>query len=376
MGRDSVITTILAATTVKNAALIAVVVAPLLTLINQWEAFFADAPFDWLKFALTCVVPYSVSTVTAMLSSPRAMTPVARELPDPMAEPVVLPAAAPVAAAPDLVDISSILSTAEERGRTIRANAERVNATSKERSLFIGELIGRAETLSQEVGQVMADMKEDSGRFNAAETHMEALRKGLSRVQADMSEGQAEARALQDAMASFRQTVDEIATFAGDIESVAKQTNLLALNATIEAARAGEAGRGFAVVAGEVKGLAGKTGDAVERIQTLTGDLSSVSKNFMGKIEGLDTSLTKTQERTVSYAGQVDETSSNIQELAGKALTNVGAMSGQLEKLSDITADIGDIKSNTEAAVTGSAKNIELSSDLLGSLEKARTRLG
>ena len=96
----------------------------------------------------------------------------------------------------------------------------------------------------------------------------------------------------------------------------------------------------------------------------------------MGKIGGLDSSLTKAQEQTANYAGEVDETSSNIQELAGKAQANVGAMSGQLEKLSEITADIGDIKSNTEAAVTGSAKNIELSSDLLGSLETARTFLG
>ncbi len=96
----------------------------------------------------------------------------------------------------------------------------------------------------------------------------------------------------------------------------------------------------------------------------------------MGKIEGLDASLTRAQKQTANYAGEVDETSSDIQELAGKAPTNVGAMSGPLEKLSGITADIGDIKSNTEAAVTGSAKNIELSSDLLGNLEKAKIRLG
>ena len=70
MGRTSALSTIVAATTVKNAAVIAAVVAPLLTLINQWEAFFGGAPFDWLKFALTCVVPYSVSTVTALLNRP------------------------------------------------------------------------------------------------------------------------------------------------------------------------------------------------------------------------------------------------------------------------------------------------------------------
>ena len=50
----------------RRAAISALIVASLLTLINQFEAFAGNAPIVWSKVALTFAVPYAVATVGAV----------------------------------------------------------------------------------------------------------------------------------------------------------------------------------------------------------------------------------------------------------------------------------------------------------------------
>jgi methyl-accepting chemotaxis protein len=51
--------------TPRRALITALIVGPILILINQWDALFAESDFDWMKAALTVFVPYCVATVGA-----------------------------------------------------------------------------------------------------------------------------------------------------------------------------------------------------------------------------------------------------------------------------------------------------------------------
>ena len=53
-------------TTITRAAKLALVVGPILVLINQGDRMFSGTQLDWLKMALTFAVPYCVSTWTSV----------------------------------------------------------------------------------------------------------------------------------------------------------------------------------------------------------------------------------------------------------------------------------------------------------------------
>ena len=78
--------------------------------------------------------------------------------------------------------------------------------------------------------------------------------------------------AVARADALIQTVLDQIASFAREIDEVTAQTRMLSFNATIEAARAGDAGRGFAVVADEVRALASRTGTSTNQIGALVKD--------------------------------------------------------------------------------------------------------
>ena len=104
-----------------------------------------------------------------------------------------------------------------------------------------------------------------------------------------------------ETMGAISTSSRKISDIIGVIDSIAFQTNILALNAAVEAARAGEQGRGFAVVAGEVRTLAGRTGEAAKEIKHLIQD--SVHKVEEGSLQ-------------VTQAGQtMDEIVSSVQRV-------------------------------------------------------------
>jgi methyl-accepting chemotaxis protein len=155
---------------------------------------------------------------------------------------------------------------------------------------------------------------------------------------------------LVNSMAAISDNSGRIAEITGIIEGIAFQTNILALNAAVEAARAGEQGRGFAVVASEVRSLAQRSSsaakeikglistsvdnvrqgsqfadeagvtisevtEAVSRVTTILGEISSASGDQSRGIEQVNLAITQMDQVTQQNAALVEEAAAASQSL-------------------------------------------------------------
>ena len=166
--------------------------------------------------------------------------------------------------------------------------------------------------------------------------------------------------------------VEQIVEVANAIQEIASQTNLLALNATIEAARAGEAGKGFAVVADEINNLSTTTGDEIEKVNSLTKEvttnidiLSKVSNQIVAFLnedvlkdyENLETMANSYME-DATYYGDV---SKELGSSAGELRTSVEEINRVLDAIgssqNDLNEAIHDISVNMQS-ITDSSENV------------------
>ena len=152
----------------------------------------------------------------------------------------------------------------------------------------------------------------------------------------------------EQAITSTANYSEEIAHLSENIKAIAEQTNLLALNAAIESARAGEHGRGFAVVADEVRGLAIKTRESTDKIQTTVEALTASMQSTINKIEtSLDDCRTSMDcnERVIRFMNSILEqisttnsTAAQITDCANEQTSMITTVDHEIEKINRVQA--------------------------------------
>lgn len=361
---------------VRRAVITAVLIGTILTIINQWTFFAGTEPFSAIKAMLTLIVPFLVSLAGAALMRRELSVPPADQRDEPAevttddagAVPAEDPEPVPLAEDPCAADRSSELDEAAAVMAEIAGNAAKVNASSEHRKTFLTGLVETAHTLQRN----MRDVGDKSARCS---TEMQEVNASIANIKGAVSavsqRNEAAIGLLEDLTASvdsFAGKFSEIEALAQNISAISAQTNLLALNATIEAARAGESGKGFAVVAGEVKALAGSTEQAVSSISEILDDMTNAMQCTQSSVQKISENLEQTVNDSSESLSQVKSIEGRVAETAELNVETANEMNEKVKTFDEIASHLEQIKADTENAIVGSARNMDLA-------EKARSHI-
>ncbi|WP_186294267.1 methyl-accepting chemotaxis protein [Bradyrhizobium guangdongense] len=262
---------------------------------------------------------------------------------------------------------------ADEFEARIGEIVETVSSASTELEASAKTLTATADRSQQLATAVAAASEQATANVQSVASATEQLTSSVSEISRQVQESANMASAAVDQARSTNARVSELSAAAGRIgdvveliNTIAGQTNLLALNATIEAARAGEAGRGFAVVASEVKALAEQTAKATGEISQQISGIQAATGESVGAIRAISGTIERLSEISSTIAAAVEEQGAATQEIS----RNVQQAAQGTQQVSSNIADV-----ERGAGETGSASSQVLSAAQMLSGDSSRLKV-
>jgi len=256
--------------------------------------------------------------------------------------------------------VVQISSAAEE----LSAVTEQASAGVNSQKVETDHVATAMNEMSATVHEVARNAEEASDAAAAADQQAREGDKVVGEAVAQIERLAIEVGNSTVAMENLREESNQIGGVLDVIKSVAQQTNLLALNAAIEAARAGESGRGFAVVADEVRGLAQRTQQSTEEIETLISRLQIGTQevsNVMESSRVLTDSSVELARRAGTSLENITRAVSTIQLMNQQIASAAEQQSAVAEEINRSVLNVRDISEQTACASDETASSsIEL----------------